>query len=170
MRGKRLPELVAYGAEKILLSLASSGVGALFVSHRHLLSPEQWQNVLSDFELGKGQAIVQFRLKFDWSNRLPYKMALLAFGDQALQTMVAEFDSQPEGLKRRHHSLTMKVLLGPMRSQLNAWLNGCSLLDPRLSDLAYIAGCFRFVQITERSFEAAHSIVKRRTPPNARGH
>ncbi|CAK9088174.1 unnamed protein product, partial [Durusdinium trenchii] len=86
-QGKRLPELAAYGAEKILLSLASSGVGALFVSHRHVLSPEQWQNVLSDFELGKGQAIVQFRLKFDWSNRLPYKMALLAFGDQALQTM-----------------------------------------------------------------------------------
>ena len=38
-----------------------------------------------------------------------------------------------------------------------------------LPKLELFAACFRFVQITERSYEASHSIVKRRVPPNAAG-
>ena len=37
----------------------------------------------------------------------------------------------------------------------------------QLPQLEFYAGCFRFVQVTERVSEAAHSIVKRRSPPTA---
>ena len=41
MRGKHLPELVAYGAEKILSDFGNAAIGVLFVSHRHFVSIEQ---------------------------------------------------------------------------------------------------------------------------------
>ena len=176
MRGKRLPELVAYGADKMLLDLGSAAIGSLFVSHRHFVSIEQWNQLRSDFDVGKNQAVLQFRLKFDWANRLPYKLALLAFRDQALARrelgrIASEFDAQPEELKKNHHFVTLQILRpgSILRGQFDAWLSGVPLNDPRLHDLEFQAGCFRLVQITERLYEASHSILKRRTPPNASG-
>jgi hypothetical protein len=173
MRGKRLPELVAYGAEKMLLDLSSSAIGSLFVSHRHLVSSEQWNLLTSDFEVGKSVAVLEFRLKFDWAKRLPYKLALLAFRDQALARrelgrIAAEFDEQPEDLQQNHHHITLKILKqgSVLRQQFDAWLSGVSIQDPQVE---FQAACFRFVQITERLYEASHSILKRRTPPNASG-
>ena len=71
MRGKRLPELVAYGADKMFIDFANAAIGSLFVSHRHFVSSEQWHLILSDFQAGKDQAVLQFQLKFNWTNRLP---------------------------------------------------------------------------------------------------
>lgn len=176
MRGKRLPELVAYGADKMLLDLGAAAIGSVFASHRHFLSNEQWHVLISDFEAGKSQAVLQFRLKFDWANRLPWKLALLAFKDQALarrdlRKAAAEFDEQPHEVQKDHHYITLKLLTqgSTLRSQFDLWLSGVSLQDPQVHDLEFEAACFRFVQITERLYEASHSILKRRTPPNASG-
>ena len=54
-----------------------------------------------------------------------------------------------------------------MRSDMDQYLAGQSLEG--LPKLEFFAACFRLVQVTERSYEASHSIVKRRVPPNAAG-
>ena len=174
MRGKRLPELVAYGADKMFIDFANAAIGSLFVSHRHFVSSEQWHLILSDFQAGKDQAVLQFQLKFNWTNRLPYKLALLAYEDQALarrelRQVACEYDEQPEDLQQHHHFLTQKILRkgSPLRSQFDSWLSGVPL--QKLLDLEFQAGCFRLVQVTERLYESTHSILKRRTPPNASG-
>ena len=174
MRGKMLPELCTLGLSKILGDVCSLGKTELFVSHRHALTQEEWLQILSDFESGKQHAQLEFELKFDWTKRLPWRLSCLACSDdeamsrRLISASVAEYDSQEEELQlNHHHPLTVHVLAGPLRSQLDLWLGGTAL--EMLPDLFFLAGCFRFVQITERSFEAAHSIVKRRCPPNASG-
>lgn len=114
--------------------------------------------------------MLEFHLKFDWTRRLPWRLSVLAFtGDEALSRRilsesVAEFDPQAIELRMKHQPLTLHILAGPLRKQLDAFLAG---VDPEALPDFFFAGCFRFVQITERVFEAARSIVKRRCPPNS---
>ena len=177
MRGKRLPELVGGGIQKVLENLAGVAYGDLLQKHYPLLKPEQWSVVVDDFEKGKALGLLEFFLKFDWTLRLPWKLALLGHHDHGLarrelQANASEFDSQPAELQKHHHNLTLKLLSKdrPLRKlkEFDLFACGQKVLAELPMREAY-AACFRFVQITERSYEAAHSIVKRRAPPNAKG-
>lgn len=144
-------DLDSSSIRKVLENLAGVAYGDLLQKHYPLLKPEQWSVVVDDFEKGKALGLLEFNLKFDWTLRLPWKLALLGHHDHGLarrelQAIASEFDSQPAELQKHHHR--------------KLWLS-CQCV-------AY-AACFRFVQITERSYEAAHSLVKRRAPPNAKG-
>lgn len=174
MRGKRLPELVAGGMQAVLEHLAAMAFTDLLQKHRPLLTAEQWAMVVQDFDTAKSHAALEFQLKFDWAQRLPWKLALLGHLDQSLarrelQVVVSQFDSQSPELQQHHHRLTYQLLStsSPLRADLNRFLSGKALHE--LPRLEHFAACFRFMQITERSYEAAHSIVKRRAPPNAKG-
>ena len=110
---------------------------------------------MSDFQAGKDQALLEFRLKFNWTSRRPYKLALLAYKDQALarrelKQVAAEYDEQAEDLKQHHHFQTKKILGqdSPLRAQFDSWLSGVPLQN--LHDLEFQAACFRLVQVTER--------------------
>ena len=130
---------------------------------------------MRDFEEGKSHAQLEFKLKFDWCGRVPYKLAALAHSDQAaakreLHKAILEFDGHSSELRKHHHPLTQMFLA--KENALRKDLDGYVHTNKTLADfplLEHHASCFRFVQITERSYEAAHSIVKRRVPPNARG-
>lgn len=60
MRGKRLPELVGGGIQKVLENLAGVAYGDLLQKHYPLLKPEQWSVVVDDFEKGKHLACLNF--------------------------------------------------------------------------------------------------------------
>ena len=174
MRGKRLPELAAYGVDWLLAEVRELVFSSLLTTHCHLLSQSQWQSLVCDFEAGKAHAELEFRLKTDWTQRLPWKLAVLACGDQGLarrevQSLAAAFDSQSGELQKLHHPATLQVLAkgGQGRQEVDRFLSGAALED--LPELLRFAACCRFVQISERQYEAAHSILKRRTPPNASG-
>lgn len=175
MRGKRLPELVVDGVDVVLEDLCSLAFTDLLQRHRPLLTEHQWEIVVRDFEEGKSHAQLEFKLKFDWCGRVPYKLAALAHSDQAaakreLHKAILEFDGHSSELRKHHHPLTQMFLA--KENALRKDLDGYVHTNKTLADfplLEHHASCFRFVQITERSYEAAHSIVKRRVPPNARG-
>ncbi|CAE7555177.1 unnamed protein product [Symbiodinium sp. KB8] len=174
MRGKRLPELVAEGLDFMLARLSDLAYVQLLQAHRPLLSDAEWASVVSDLEKGKAHAQLEFSLKLDFLRRLPWKLALLAHHDQAkarreLQVTVREFDAQTPELQQHHHSLVCHMLgrSGQVRADFDKYLAGQSLND--LPKLEFYAACFRLVQVTERSYEASHSIVKRKVPPNAAG-
>ena len=174
MRGKRLPELVAEGLDLMLARLSDLAYVQLLQVHRPLLSDEEWASLVSDFEKGKAHAQLEFSLKLDFLRRLPWKLALLAHHDQAqarreLQVTVREFDAQSPELQQHHHSLVLHMLgrSGDLRADFDKCLAGQSLDE--LPKLEFFAACFRLVQVTERSYEASHSIVKRKVPPNAAG-
>eukprot|EP00435_Cladocopium_sp_Y103_P050317 s774_g15.t1 len=174
MRGKRLPELVGGGIQTILNNLAAMAFTDLLQKHRPLLTADQWALVVQDFDKAKSHAALEFQVKFDWAQRLPWKLALLAHLDQSLarrelHVIVSQFDSQSPELQQHHHRLTCQLLSksSPLRADLDRFLSGKALHE--LPQLEHFAACFRFMQITERSYEAAHSIVKRRAPPNAKG-
>ena len=69
-----------------------------------------------------------------------------------------------------HHPVTLSLLAKGTqgRLELEHFVAGRRSVQ-QLPLLQHYAGCFRFVQITERSYEAAHSLIKRRVPPNATG-
>ena len=174
MRGKRLPELVAGGMKTVLEHLAGMAFGDLLQKHCHLLAADQWTLVVQDFEKAKAHALLEFQIKFDWSQRLPWKLALLGHSDlglarRELSSVVSQFDSQSSALQKHHHRLTLQLLgkCSSVRADLDRFLMGEALEE--LPQLEHFAACFRFMQITERSYEAAHSIVKRRAPPNSKG-
>ena len=174
MQGRRLPELVAGGLDAVLSNFSNLVMTELMQNHRPFLSDAQWSSLIADFESGKSHAQLEFSVKLDWVQRLPWKLALLAHRDQAksrreLLLIIQDFDSQSPELQQHHHSLTRHLLLksGDLRRDLDRFVAGCSLQE--LPRLEFMASCFRLVQITERSYEAAHSIVKRKVPPNAAG-
>ncbi|CAE7788549.1 unnamed protein product [Symbiodinium sp. CCMP2592] len=174
MRGKRLPELVADGLQLVLANFSDLALTGLMQEHRPHISDADWATLVADFEHGRSHAELEFSLKLDWTRRLPWKLALLGHRDVAkarreLRLVIQEFDSQIPELQLHHHSLTRHLLLksGNMRRDIDMFLAGRSL--QQLPRLEFVAACFRLVQITERSFEAAHSIVKRKVPPNAAG-
>ena len=174
MRGKRLPELVADGLELVLANFSDLALTELMQQHRPHLSDADWATLVADFEHGRSHAELEFSLKLDWTRRLPWKLALLGHRDVAkarrdLRLVMRDFDSQSPELQLHHHSLTRHLLLksGDMRRDMDMFVAGHSL--QQLPCLEFVAACFRLVQVTERSFEAAHSILKRKVPPNAAG-
>lgn len=162
------------GIQTILNNLAAMAFADLLQKHRPLLTADQWAMVVQDFDKAKSHAALEFQVKFDWAQRLPWKLALLAHLDQSLarrelHVIVSQFDSQSPELQQHHHRLTCQLLSksNPLRADLDRFLSSKALHE--LPQLEHFAACFRFMQITERSYEAAHSIVKRRAPPNAKG-
>ncbi len=172
MRGKRLPELVANGVEGLVSQFSDGIVANLFQTHRANLSTDEWSSVTSDLEIGKAHAILELKVKLDWVNRLPWKLAILAHSDEALsrremQPELERFDGNSSAVNEYHHPLTLRILTGPIRSQLNEFMQGVDM--QKLPDLLFVTSCFRFVQTTERTFEAAHAIINKKVPPNAAG-
>ena len=106
MRGRRLPELVVDGVS------SSIAVIELLQTHQHLLSPEQWQIVVADFESGKLHAQFEFSAKLDWTKRLPWKLAVLAHSNTAvaireLQEAMCQFDEQTRDAPDLHEAHTI---------------------------------------------------------------
>ena len=174
MRGKRLPELVGDGLTMVATNTASKGIMNLFVAHRSKLTENEWSLLLADFEKGKEVLELEMRLKLDFCKRLPWVLALLAHEDTAfarreLRPILSEYDQQPAALRNHHHPVTKKALEhgSPLRAEIDCFLSGTNI--HKLPQLQFFAGCFRFVQITERYLEASHSIVKRKVPPNSAG-
>eukprot|EP00435_Cladocopium_sp_Y103_P052648 s381_g16.t1 len=174
MRGKKLPELVADGIGQVLNDSLSEGQISLLVSHRTNLSNEQWSIIESDFSKGKQVLELEMRLKLDFCRRMPWLLALLAHSDHSnarreLSRALAEYDKQPDNLQKHHHFLTHQAFgkQFPLRKDMESFLHGVAIED--LPALLEFGACFRFVQITERYFEASHSVVKRKVPPNSAG-
>lgn len=174
MRGKMFPELVGDGLRQIVSGLASRGSLSLLLAHKPQLTQQQWTMLMRDFEKGKATIDLELSVKLSFCEQLPWRLALLAHTDLAmarreLSKVVYEYDSLPTSLQQHHHALTRKTLdkSRSIRAEFDAFLGGQNLLD--LPQLLELAASFRFVQITERYFEASHAIVKRKVNPNGAG-
>lgn len=174
MRGKMFPELVGDGLHQIVSGLASRGSLSLLLAHKPQLTQPQWTMLMRDFEKGKSTIDLELSVKLSFCEKLPWRLALLAHTDLAmarreLSKVVHEYDSLPTTLQQHHHALTRKTLdkSRSIRAELDAFLGGHNLVD--LPQLLELAASFRFVQITERYFEASHAIVKRKVNPNGAG-
>jgi hypothetical protein len=53
----------------------------LLISHRKSLSPDQWCVLVSDFEQGKLSIELEMSIKLEYTQRLPYKLAVLGLAD-----------------------------------------------------------------------------------------
>lgn len=174
LRGKRLPELVAEGLMVVASGASSKGFMNLLIAHKHRLTEQEWNTLLADFQKGKQVLELEMKVKLDFCRRVPWLLALLIHEDQAmarreLAQALFDYEQQPVALREHHHPLTRKAFdaRSPLRAELNLYLSGVEIDD--LPQLSHFGACFRFVQITERYFEASHSVVKRKVPPNSAG-
>ena len=174
MRGKRFPELVAYGMQKVLDANHQNAYMHLLISHRKFLSPEQWCVLVSDFEQGKHSIELEMSIKLDYTQRLPYKLAVLGLADvscarRKMLEIVEFWDGQSDFLHKQHHPLSQRILShdSVARIEVDRFIEGEALCN--LPSLDHLAGCFRLVQVSERYLEASHSILKRKVAPNSAG-
>ena len=174
MRGKRFPELVAYGMQKVLDANHQNAQMHLLIGHRKFLSPEQWCVLVSDFEQGKHSIELEMSIKLDYTQRLPYKLAVLGLADvgcarRKMLEIVEFWDGQTDFLHKQHHPLSQRILSQDsiVRKEVDRFIEGEALCN--LPSLEHLAGCFRLVQVSERYLEASHSILKRKVAPNSAG-
>ena len=174
MRGKMFPELVGDGLHQIVAGLSSRGSFALLLGHKQHLTDEAWTLLMQDFVKGKATIDLELSVKLAFCEKLPWRLALLAHSNLAmvrreLSRVVHEYDSLPEKLQEHHHVLTRKALdkASDLRTEMDRFLAGQEM--SALPQLLQFAASFRFVQITERYFEASHAIVKRKVNPNGAG-
>ena len=156
-RGRRLPELVVDGVSSSIAELSNLSFIELLQTHQHLLSPEQWQIVVADFESGKLHAQCEFSAKLDWTKQLPWKLAVFAHSNTAvaireLQEAMCQFDEQtrdaPDLQRSPHHHPVTLSLLGKGtqgRLELEHFVAGRRSLQ-QLPLLQHCAGCFRFTK------------------------
>ena len=174
MRGKRLPELVAYGLQNLLEVNHQNSMMHLLVNHRSQVSPEKWCVLVADLERGKHAIELEMAIKLEFTQRLPYQMAVLGLSDvsfarRKMSEVIRYWDSQSAALQEQHHALSRQLLTqgSAVRSEVDRFLLGEAL--SALPALEHVAGCFRLVQISERYLEASHSILKRKVAPNSSG-
>ena len=174
MKGKRFPELVAGELQSVFQTLAQASLQSLVLECQVWVVPERWCEIMADFEKAKNHMEAALSVKFDWLQRLPWRLGALAHWDPCVarrhgRQIVQEFDQQPDDVQRLHHPRTLLFLSSssPVRPMLNRFLDG----EPfaAVPELELHVAVFRFCNVVERFIEASHSLVSRSHVTNASG-
>ena len=174
MKGKRLAELCAGELVAVLQRLCEQSFGLLMTQVETFMPPESWAKVQEYVEIAKSFLIAICTVKFDWTRRHPWRLAVMAHFDEDLarrltKAMVEEFDAEPVAAQRAHHLKTRFFLQkdGPLRSLVDRFIGGDALST--LPCLEFHVATLLFVNIVERFIEASHSIVQRSSATNTSG-
>ena len=84
MKGKRLPELCAGELAAMLQRFCEQTFGFLVTQVEVFMPPELWTKVQEDFEIAKTFLIAVCTVKFDWTKRHPWRLAVMAHADEDL--------------------------------------------------------------------------------------
>ena len=131
-------------------------------------TPEQWQTVMVDFEIARGQLMLEISTKTNFWKLLPWILIGLAHWDEAKAQQFAEravelWDAIDPEAQHLSHRVTIKFMHpgGHLRSQMNLFIAGAPrstlsvMFRKAVAKIANIPICSRII-------EAKHKDVKKR--------
>ena len=118
-----------------------------------LLPPDAWENLASDLRIATHHLEAQIQVKFDFLNKLPWRLAVMAYHNEhvareQLQCEYEKFQTLSPEKQACHHRLVIRVFQG-MREDVEKFLRGSPLC--RIPSLVTLATTLSLVPCTERS-------------------
>ena len=168
VKGQRAPECAAGHLHTVFEEMSKECHKLLLEIFAELgLSDDDRATVMRDFDAGLAHLQLGLQVKMDCWSRLPWKLCGLAHWDQDIARRIAlesinQFDEfAGEDPTYVHHHATILFLKrgGALRIHVEAFADGQDMQ----ADLKLEVAKLRFIPIVERTIEAPHAIIKRRS-------
>eukprot|EP00971_Amphidinium_carterae_P096491 1909440-Amphidinium_carterae.4 len=168
MQGKRAPCLASGKHFEFLSKLELASMSELWCEVGAGNMPtHRWASLIEDFRHGFALLHSQVTVKFQFWSLLPWRLCSLgkAFASEedgrahARQCIELFESSHPQGETEHHghHAVTLKFMVGELRTELDRWLQGVPLSD--VPALEAEIGKLSLIPVCERIIEARGSQV-----------